>query len=344
MNRSGHGLVHPEPVVGCSRCEAGLKNRRYAERWWPTPEARTAPCFHLGPVIEHSCCRKKEVRVCEIHGQCTIATPRVDVQGCCASCPDYDADTPEEAEMPPITTRNLIFHLYPVPGRWQAHVLALHRSAGLFNGKRTVAIISGPGLDDPQEVERALGSNFHTLILENDPRLHEVASFLPLFESVESYDPNEATLRAHSKGVTRRAKSTASLWTRVLYETCIDYWPLVEKTLARFPIAGSFKKLGRGWQRHESLSEWHYSGSWFWFRNKELFGRRDWKRIDQFWAGIEPYPSLHFPAKQAGCIFFEGSLPRMNLYSWNYWNRIVLPELERFRLANEMHHVGSSRD
>ena len=60
-----------------------------------------------------------------------------------------------------------------------------------------------------------------------------------------------------------------------MYIVYFDYWPLVEKHLSTKPITGAFKKLGPGWSAEMAKSDWHYSGSWFWFRNSELFAR-DW--------------------------------------------------------------------
>jgi hypothetical protein len=182
--------------------------------------------------------------------------------------------------------------------------------------------------------------------LPNDPQLREVGSFLPLFSRVESADPAEATLYIQAKGVTRPADHTAHLWTEILYEVYCDYWGHVERLLRQFPIAGAFKKVGAGWASQQTASDWHYSGSWLWFRNRELFAK-DWRRIDQFWSGIEPYPSLHFRPHEAGSLFMEGTIADMQLYptgapntGWEYITRTVLPALVRRRAE----HVGDYRE
>ena len=111
--------------------------------------------------------------------------------------------------------------------------------------------------------------------------------------------PGDVTLFAHAKGVTRHQASTSGKWVEAFEELYLDYWPAVADLLRNFPVVGAFKKMGAGWPPEESLSDWHYSGSWFWFRNSDLFSR-DWSRIDPFWCGIESFPSLHFAPHEAG--------------------------------------------
>jgi hypothetical protein len=235
-------------------------------------------------------------------------------------------------EFASVTRRNLLFHLHPVPGRWGWHAEQLRGRAGLFDSRRLVAVNVGPGLDPPAAVRAAL-PGFEVIEVPNNPSLREVATFLPLFEGLlADYDPASVTLYAQSKGVTRKAHETGPRWAEVLYDLYCDHWPLVAESLASRPLAGAFLKAGRGWR--ESASLWHYSSSWFWFRTDALFALPDWRRIDRFWSGIEPYPSLHFPYSAAGCVFHPGLVPSLDLYSWDYWRRAVETDLGQWRKEN----------
>lgn len=241
------------------------------------------------------------------------------------------------APYPEIRTRHLLYHLAPMPGNaWRLNVALLRRSWELFNGKRVIAVLEGPEME-PRDVilDAFAGVEAPEFIwLPNDPRLREVLTFLPLFERVESDDPHAATFWGHAKGVTRGNHWSVARWRDILYQANLGRWNRVHEILRRFPLAGCFKKVGRGWSPDESASEWHYSGSFFWFRNRELFTKPDWRRIDQFWSGIEPYPSLHFPAEQAGCIFFQGQVGELNMYDEKFIAGTVLPAFDRW-LAQE---------
>jgi hypothetical protein len=254
---------------------------------------------------------------------------------------------------PPIVTRNLCFHIAPFiggngAGVWRWALRQLARRIGLFNGRRLIAVATGHRLETMEVVRSecfALGINDGEYIdVPNVPQLREVASFLPLFTAIAELgaeDPAAATLYAQAKGVTRGPDHPAHLWTEMLYETCLDYWPHVDRLLGRFPVAGPFRKLGLAWPK-DSESTWHFSGSWFWFRNQALFSKPDWQRIDQFWSGIEPYPSLHFTAEEAGGIFLDGVMPTMQFYptqerhpnGWEYIRQVAYPALMRWRIEH----------
>ncbi len=276
---------------------------------------------------------------------------------CCNGCLDKQTAPPA---YPVPTTRHLLYHVYPVSGNgmWQWNVDELVKRIALFNGRRVVAVAIDPpkgresdyrGKDAPDNYRDIPGCDSFGAVMErfgphakdiefvrvqNDPKLREVATFLPLFDRLSSrVSPGECFLYAQAKGVSRPLGHIAKRWTEALLETLLDYWPVVSNSLTQHPVTGSFKKKGRGWPRTQSDSNWHYSGSWFWCRNRELFTKLDWRKIDQFWSGIEPYPSQHF-GRESGCVFHESSVAAMNLYNASYWARKVEPDLDRFRLAH----------
>ena len=226
--------------------------------------------------------------------------------------------------------RNLLFYMYPVAsGYWKWHRKQLENRLPLFNGRKVMAVAQGKSLQ-PIELVAETFPEFELIKVESNPDLREVAAFEDLFSAIEK--ETGITLFAHSKGVTRSPLSSCKRWTEILYETLCDYPKIVEETLSKYPVAGSFKKIG--WAFPESNSNWHYSGSFFWFRNKDFYSR-NWKVIDKFWAGIEAYPSLHFAIEEAGTVFMQGVNPTMNLYDWKYINEVVEPELVKFKIENE---------
>lgn len=307
--------------------------------------ARVAlPCIHEGGILErcHKCGGEgKHVRECDIHGKCTRAFVSAKVKAC-SQCADYATDEPvarpTPARVSPPFTRNLLYHMHPVPGRWQWHAHMLQAKLPLFDGRRIMAITTGNGLDRPEDV-RAACPGFEFIEVKNNPALREVATFEPLFGALRP-NAGDVTLYAQSKGVTRPPDHTAHRWAELLYELNCDYWPHVERLLAEYPLAGCFKKHGRGWK--ESASRWHYSSSWFWFRNRDLLSK-NWRKIDRFWSGIEPYPSLHFSAEEAGTIFHEGKVPGTNLYSRTFMQTVIEPEYAKWGLAHELDHQPPDR-
>jgi hypothetical protein len=220
---------------------------------------------------------------------------------------------------------------------WRERVAWLRERLGVFNGRRVVAVATDARTDPAAAVREALGPGCEYAEVPNDPRLREVATFRPLFDRVADLTgPEHCTLYAHAKGATREPDSVCQHWTAALYEVLIDHWALAAADLKRFPVTGAFKKTGHGWRAGYTRSDWHYSGSWFWVRNADLFARPDWGTIDRFWSGIEPYPSLHFAAADAGCYFHPGRVGEVNLYDWDYWRSRVDPDLAAFRARHPL--------
>ncbi len=307
------------------------------------------PCALLGPetgdIKDCELCgheKKIPLRVC--NGPHKVCTPdkrlvykndgKLVEVAWCKTCKDKVTELPSTGNLVTPTVRNLLFHVYPTAGNlWRRNVEQILNRIDLFNGRRIVAIATDHTTASPEQVKAALKGNVDEILtVPNDPTRREVATFLPLFSSVKSTHPSHVTFFCHSKGVTsmRQGSHAVKLWTDIMYSACLDYWPYVEKILDSYPVAGAFKKIGRGWPAHESNSEWHFSGSFYWFRNRDVFNT-DWQRIDQFWSGIEPWPSIHFRREQAGCIFYESPISSMNLYDVNTFIGSVLPAWEAWK-------------
>lgn len=301
-------------------------------------------------------------------GMCT--TYGCDIKGTvklkdCFYCEDWQGqEQPAKADKqsPTLTVnntvRNLLYHIYPVKGNgaWQWNVEQLCGRLKAFNGQKIVAIVTDPptgrlpdptgphqpdrgrvipGCDTADEVKAEFArrwpyDDITFMEFDNDPSLREVKPLIPMLEQIVTDDPYSVTLYAQAKGTTRAIGHVARRWTEALYEIMFDHFPLAIEQLNSYHCTGCFKKLGPGWSREQTHSDWHYSGSYFWFKSAELFNRQ-WTKIDQFWSGIEPYPSQQFRADESGCMFLEGKVPEINLYNQGYWRRTVTPLFNKWR-------------
>lgn len=288
------------------------------------------PCIHLGQsnnrfALCNTCNGKVQIKLhnCKVHGQCSPNKILSDVASC-QHCSDYSPLTSS-------STRNLLFHIQPLSnhGVWQRWVLHLLKRMDLFNGKRAVAILTGDGYDPPEKVQEAFrGTIDHFIVTSNDSNLRETKTLFPLLQHVKTTDPKEATFWGHCKGITQQVSpgSMSHIWGRVMLESCLDYWPLVSKLLEGYSTAGSFKKVGWSW----GSSSWHYAGSFFWFRNAELF-KRNWTKIDTTWWGIETYPGSHFRENEAATIFYQANAWEINPYLRGHWVSKILPAWKKWK-------------
>lgn len=227
--------------------------------------------------------------------------------------------------------RNLIYHVAPIAGNgvWRLNVEQLLRRIGLFNGQRIVSISTAKEFDEPDEVKAAFrGQVTEFLAVPNSRQLGEVATFPAMLQRVASMADNEITFYGHAKGVSRPTNDRVTVhdWARIQYETCLDYMPLVEDLLLRHPVAGSFKKIGSYFGN--SRGSWHYSGTFYWLRNSQVFSRR-WRKMARIWGGVECWPGMQFSIDEAATIFMCGA--RFNLYDYNFFHNSVVPAYERWK-------------
>lgn len=269
----------------------------------------------------------------------------------CTYCPHYavvdDPNLPDVTD--PFTgpvTRNLLYHLLPIAGNgtWQRNVEQLRRRLHVFNGQRRVAIMTGLDhrknpLDPPDQVKAAFaGDDVTFLEIENDPEtygLRETVSWHPLWRGIELSDPNAITFYAHAKGVTRPYNPGVTIhqWTSVMYETCLDYLPLIHNHLQRYCCTGAFKKMGMCFL--PSVSKWHYSGTFFWIRNYQLLCRPRMelcmvpKQPRAQWWAVEAWPGVQFEPHEAGNLFYGETW--FDLYRFDVWES-VLREYDAWKL------------
>ena len=237
-------------------------------------------------------------------------------------------------------SRHLLFHIWPRKthaGTWQRNLDQLKIRWPLFTGKRVIAVATSGDSHPFEAVQEYMhGYECEWIQVENKPELREVATFAQLFGSVENLPGY--TFYGQAKGVTKPVNPGVSIhaWTTTMYEILLDYWPLVEEALKTHCTAGIFKKMVDG-AFGGSRSTWHYSGSFCWFKNAELW-KRNWRAIEQVWFGIESYPSMVFSREQAACLFYE-STKQFDLYRLHNWQRVET-ELKQWRKDHQQYRTG----
>lgn len=199
--------------------------------------------------------------------------------------------------------RNLIYHIWPKLGSemWRWNVEQLLKRIDQFDGVRSIAVVTDGGsatLADVQEAFR--GARVDNWIgLTNDPNLGEVASFQRLLETLPQDD--SVTFYGHAKGVKYDGDNqNIRDWASIMYEVCLDNPNYVDASLSQFFVTGPFKNNRE--YVNQIKHDWHYSGTFYWFRNAELF-KRDWQSIDQDYYGSEKYLGNLFTSEEAGDLF-----------------------------------------
>jgi hypothetical protein len=168
--------------------------------------------------------------------------------------------------------RHLLCHLYPVTAgqKWRRTVAHLAARRTLFTGRAMVAVATDHETDTADQVAAAFaaaGFPVEILPLANDVARGETASFRALLAAIAA--ESGITFYCHGKGCTWPDSGALSHeWADVMFAACLDYPQLVTRALATAAFAGSFRRhLAAG----DRLAPWHYSGTFYWFRNDVVF-------------------------------------------------------------------------
>lgn len=235
-------------------------------------------------------------------GERTFITP-----GICVKCA-----TPGKRKF------NLIYHITPTANyRWNIEQLV--KRWDLFTGNKLFAIARGDGFDKLENVLALFPEPIDYILVDNHPELRETHSLAALLLRASLWDKGDATFYAHTKGITRGGDLAVQLWTEAMYHFNLDYPERLNNLLDKFPIVGCCKRKGK-FSHFPKESTWHYSGTFYWFRNRDLFGRKNWIAVPQGRYGAEAYPSVIFKEDEAGALFGDGF---KNGYDLRYMNTLL---------------------
>ena len=245
----------------------------------------------------------------------------------------------ERDRRPVASPKNLMMHIMPIAGNglWQWNVDQLLRRIDMFDGKRVVAVLTPKAgdkypLDTVDAVQAAFSGHRvdEWIVRQNVPRLREVVTWPSLLESL-SNEPG-VTFACHAKGVTHSFQGTTNRWTEAQWRTCLDDWPSVERALSQYSMAGSFKRYGQF--KTQGNNRWHYSGTFYWFRNDDVFrSRKDWKKIDQQFFGNESWPGRMFMPHETACLFMDDT---PDPYVEHSWQKRIQPEYDQWKIARTL--------
>jgi hypothetical protein len=222
--------------------------------------------------------------------------------------------------------KNLVMHVYPKtdPGHWRRGVEHVRQRLSQFTGRRLVSVAIDTSTDRAADVCRAFGGEVEIREVFNDGT-QEMVSFPWLMQQVID-DSDDVTFYCHAKGCTHRENQSSHLWCDAMAAACLDYPDLVDFSLRRKPFVGAFRSRQ---QVGHSNASFHYAGTWWWVRNRDLFAR-DWARSDpEFW-GAESYPGVHFQPHESACLFLDRA-ETAHLYSLAWWQSVVCPAFKSWR-------------
>jgi len=237
--------------------------------------------------------------------------------------------------------RNLIYYIY-YPGHiteyHRINIALLRRYWSVFDGEKILVItrdrepgegeltslsfadsIMRPDIEEILNVHDLPGANIiHGF---NDPDEWEAAHFVSSLEYMSEYRfADGLTFYAHCKGVSRPVSPGLTTWIEYLYKENLENPPSLENHL----FSGICGKLLACMPYVPE--DFHYSGSFYWFRHQEVMKKVTKMYYDKgFPCG--KYLTERFPAiiaKQHECEFrFYSTARNESFYEQYTWDRIL---------------------
>lgn len=286
------------------------------------------PCVHFGELVKVAPVKLlnrtdgasilSRYHRCAVHGLCTPNTANCELP-CCMTCPNHRSDWQRDQAG---EVRHLTYFLHPAGPWWVWNVDQLVRRMALFNGRRLVAVaVDANTAPFDQAAAAFAGHDCELLRFANDPGRKEMVAHMPLIERLASYrGDGDVTFYGHAKGSGSHAYGEGvKRWAEEMYRGCLDYWPAVRRELRDHMAVGVFRRVMS--PAPAAHVPWHYSGSFRWLRNKDLYAR-DWRHIDETFYGPETYPGLHVAMHESACLYGEFAYGGVGLYlqaTWDEW-------------------------
>lgn len=278
------------------------------------------------------------VFACTKHGECALARTQFGSRGevrQCFTCGDRPPDAaPPPLALPRPTVRELIYHVCPLESNdlWRQNVRQLVRRGHVFNGRRVIAVATGPGLASLDAVRAEFGVGFAAefLPLANDVQLREVASFPTLLEKIADPQPDRAVFFAHTKGNSTSDSVRGSIyWRNAAYHHLLDRVDECLDQLQTHAAVGIHKIVWPVGQRAPypsrlNAGHWMLAGTFFWFRADLTFAHPNWRQVPRDRYGAEAWLSTLFPHQHAASMF--QLWPELQYPTPNPYNPAIYPD------------------
>jgi|688.fasta_scaffold340124_2 hypothetical protein len=203
--------------------------------------------------------------------------------------------------------KNLIYYFYLKNNKVLDKVTTIHLNAlkhysHLFDGEKIIYVATDNNIDNKDEVLNLFNflGTCDIKFVKNDLELRESKYFIESINKIK--DKNSLTFYGHSKGLTTEGNPDAMIdWITSMYFFNLDSMFLTEKyekLMNTHVFSGTLRK-------HVSCppcvsSDWHYSGTFFWFNTKKLFDKTlDFYKYGRF--EVESFSGNHSDLSLSDC-------------------------------------------
>jgi hypothetical protein len=233
--------------------------------------------------------------------------------------------------------RNLIYYCYfensQVNEFTKLNLELLNRYCNNFNGQRIIKIaVDDLEIDNSHLVK--LFNGFEIEVVKNNQETRESEYFIDSIKQIKNKD--SITFFAHNKGGSNRPeKDVIKMWLFSMY-----FFNLEPTFLIKIQDELSNDKTFSGIMRIITPcppwveSDWHYSGTFFWFHTDKLLNISNWDDMKKDRFAVESYPGKMVKEIESHVTICSANY-NFNTYSPDIWNKIIKPET----MGEEMHEI-----
>lgn len=208
------------------------------------------------------------------------------------------------------------------------HINNIKKYNNIFDGYKLCYMTKIQGSDELlKQTKKELDKYFDkVIIVENDSENRETRYFIPMLEDLfKNADKDSITFYGHSKGsklVTQ--KQPVLNWSKSMYYFNLDsIWLddiLEHLKQDQYKCAGIFKDVNDHYKFLDAdpRCKWWYQGTFFWFKQEEIFKLTNWRDIYMSRWGTESFLGAYIDEKEAYCILCNEHTP--SLYSQATWD------------------------
>jgi len=225
--------------------------------------------------------------------------------------------------------RNLLYFICPIAESeydWKNNIDVLKEYLKVFNGRKIILVAQGEGIADVLEVKQRFGEgDFEFLTVKNSVSLGETHAFKHSLGFLKSEDPNEATFYAHAKGVSPKYRNRHQMLDNIrTWRCCMYHFNLhsvkdVEAKLQQYAAYGCFKAE----VSFTSLDNWHYAGTFFWFRHDRIFTLPNWDNLLMKRHGVEVFLGRLIEKETAYDAFPRKPFDNLYKSTKKHWQKLL---------------------
>lgn len=221
--------------------------------------------------------------------------------------------------------KNLIYFIYFNGEKnkyLEANLRLISRYLPIFNGQRIIKVAVDDLSQDLSIIKNLLPENTTFQVVKNDPENGESPHFIDSISQL-STDEDSITFYGHSKGVSREDAFSIKHWVSSLYFFNLEEHSRLKSInfLSRpgAMFSGIFQKICK---TDTVKSDWHYSGTFFWFNTKNVVNKLDWDKIPMDRFMVEGFPGFMSGLRNSQALVYSDKR-NYQLLSHGFWPRII---------------------